>query len=79
MLDWSHNLLLAAERVVVRRLGVFSGNFSFGTALSVVAGFDIADAQAANAVASLVATSLIVTRGGSSARYDAGLHAAGGR
>ncbi|TSD86128.1 hypothetical protein FFK22_024185 [Mycobacterium sp. KBS0706] len=70
MLDWSHNLLSAAERVVLRRLAVFSGYFSFGAALSVTAGFDIDGAQAANAVASLVAKSLVAACGGArSTRY----------
>lgn len=62
--DWSHNLLSATERVVLRRLAVFSGYFSLAAALSVAAGFDIDGAQVANAVASLVAKSLVAAYGG---------------
>ncbi len=58
--DWSHNLLSATERVVLRRLAVFSGYFSLAAALSIAAGFDIDGAQVANAVASLVAKSLLL-------------------
>ena len=36
-LDWSHSLLTASERVVLRRLGVFAGGFTLELAQDVVA------------------------------------------
>ena len=38
-IDWSHDLLDAAERAALRRLGVFSGPFTVGAAEAVVAAF----------------------------------------
>ncbi len=38
-IDWSHDLLDAAERVALRRLGVFSGPFTVSAAEAVVAAF----------------------------------------
>ncbi len=37
-LDWSHSLLTASERMVLRRLGVFAGGFTLELAQDVVAG-----------------------------------------
>ena len=39
-LDWSHSLLTASERVVLRRLGVFAGGFTLELAQEVVAFVD---------------------------------------
>ena len=36
-LDWSHSLLTASERIVLRRVGVFAGGFTLGLAQDVVA------------------------------------------
>jgi predicted ATPase/DNA-binding winged helix-turn-helix (wHTH) protein len=46
-LDWSHSLLLASERMVLRRLGVFAGGFTLDLAQDVVAGTDRYPASAA--------------------------------
>jgi predicted ATPase/DNA-binding winged helix-turn-helix (wHTH) protein len=61
MLDWSHNLLSEAERVILRRLSVFVGIFTLDAAISVAAGDGIDKTQVIEAVASLVAKSLAAT------------------
>jgi predicted ATPase/DNA-binding winged helix-turn-helix (wHTH) protein len=68
-LDWSHNLLSEFERVVLRRLAVFVGTFSLEAAQS-VAENPIDHGQIVEAVASLVAKSLVATEiGATSVRY----------
>jgi predicted ATPase/DNA-binding winged helix-turn-helix (wHTH) protein len=69
-LDWSHNLLSDFERVVLRRLAVFVGTFSLEAARSVAAETPVERGQAVEALASLVAKSLVATEiGPTSARY----------
>ena len=69
-LDWSHNLLSDFERVVLRRLGVFVGTFSLEAAQMVAAGNLVDSGQVVEALASLVAKSLVATEiGATSARY----------
>lgn len=58
MLDWSYNLLSEAERLILRRLAIFVGNFSLEAAQAVAAGDDIDEAQFIEVVAGLVAKSL---------------------
>jgi predicted ATPase/DNA-binding winged helix-turn-helix (wHTH) protein len=58
MLDWSYNLLLEGDKLVLRRLSVFVGAFSLKAALS-VAGTGSSDAEVTDAVTNLVAKSLI--------------------
>jgi predicted ATPase/DNA-binding winged helix-turn-helix (wHTH) protein len=58
MLDWSYNLLHERDKLVLCRLSVFVGAFTLKGALS-VAGTEANDADAADAMASLVAKSLI--------------------
>jgi predicted ATPase len=60
MLDWSYNLLQQRDRLVLCRLSVFVGVFTLRAALS-VAGTAANDPEVADAVASLVAKSLIST------------------
>jgi predicted ATPase/DNA-binding winged helix-turn-helix (wHTH) protein len=60
MLDWSYNLLQERDKLVLRRLSVFVGVFTLKAALS-VAGTEANDADVGDAVASLVAKSLIST------------------
>src|SRR6202171_1889427 len=60
MLDWSYNLLQERDKLVLCRLSVFVGVFTLKAALS-VAGTEANDAEVADAVASLVAKSLIST------------------
>jgi predicted ATPase len=59
MLDWSYSLLSEREKVVLCRLSVFVGDFTLQTAGSVVSGMEVDQANAMDAVASLVAKSLI--------------------
>jgi len=69
-LDWSHNLLSDVERVALRRLAVFVGTFSLEAARSVAAETPVEGGQVVEALASLVAKSLVVTEiGPTSARY----------
>jgi predicted ATPase/DNA-binding winged helix-turn-helix (wHTH) protein len=69
-LDWSHNLLSDFERVVLRRLAVFAGTFSLEAAQSVAAGNPADGGQVVEAVASLVAKSLVATEiGATSVSY----------
>src|SRR5258705_8895015 len=58
MLDWSYTLLQQRDKLVLCRLSVFVGVFTLKAALS-VAGTETNDAEVADAVASLVAKSLI--------------------
>jgi predicted ATPase/DNA-binding winged helix-turn-helix (wHTH) protein len=60
MLDWSYNLLHERHKLVLCRLSVFVGVFTLKAALS-VAGTEANDAEDADAVASLVAKSLLST------------------
>jgi len=59
MLDWSFNLLPESERVLLRRLSVFVGAFSLEAAQFVAAGNILEREQVAEAIAGLVAKSLI--------------------
>src|SRR5262249_22257186 len=61
-LDWSYQLLSTLERLVLRRLAVFVGPFTFDAALAVVTGTDIDQSQVFAAVDSLVGKSMIATR-----------------
>jgi predicted ATPase/DNA-binding winged helix-turn-helix (wHTH) protein len=58
-LDWSYELLHRRERAVLRRLAVFRGAFGLDAARAVAAGGDITPADATDALASLVAKSLV--------------------
>ena len=60
-LDWSHQLLRERERVVLRRLGIFPGGFTLAdaAAVSVDEGDDLTHAFVIDAVASLVAKSMV--------------------
>jgi predicted ATPase/DNA-binding winged helix-turn-helix (wHTH) protein len=61
MLDWSYNLLSDHEKIVLCRLSVFVGDFTRHAACSVASEAETEDADVADAVASLVAKSLIST------------------
>jgi predicted ATPase/DNA-binding winged helix-turn-helix (wHTH) protein len=61
MLDWSYSLLSEREKVVLCRLSVFVGDFTLQTARSVVSETEVEEAGVIDAVASLVAKSLIPT------------------
>jgi predicted ATPase/DNA-binding winged helix-turn-helix (wHTH) protein len=68
MLDWSYNLLQEGDKRVLCRLSVFVGVFTLKAALW-VAGTETNDAEVADAVASLVAKSLISTSAISESTY----------
>jgi predicted ATPase/DNA-binding winged helix-turn-helix (wHTH) protein len=61
MLDWSYNLLSEREKVVLCRLSVFVGDFTRQAASSVASEAEADEADTIDAVASLVAKSLIST------------------
>jgi predicted ATPase/DNA-binding winged helix-turn-helix (wHTH) protein len=67
-LDWSHGLLSETERLVLRRLAIFVGDFSLGAAVTVVA-HDLDAAQATEALARLVEKSLVSLDVSVTARY----------
>jgi predicted ATPase len=58
-LDWSYDLLSESERIVARRLSVFSGSFTRDSARSVAADKDIDDTQISSLLTSLIAKSFI--------------------
>src|SRR6267154_5213107 len=60
-LDWSHGLLAESERVLLRRLAVFSSGFSLDAASAVAAGDAASQAEIADGVASLIAKSLVTS------------------
>jgi predicted ATPase/DNA-binding winged helix-turn-helix (wHTH) protein len=61
MLDWSYNLLSERQKVVLCRLSVFVGDFTLQAAGSVASETGADDANVIDAVASLVAKSLMST------------------
>jgi predicted ATPase/DNA-binding CsgD family transcriptional regulator len=69
-IDWSHELLPEEERVLLRRLSVFSGVFSLEAAESVCAGEDLERDEVLELLSHLVDKSLVVVREvGGEARY----------
>src|SRR6202035_4252727 len=59
MLDWSYNLLSAHEKVVLSRLSVFLGDFTLKIARFVAGDAEMDEATATEAIASLLAKSLV--------------------
>jgi predicted ATPase/DNA-binding winged helix-turn-helix (wHTH) protein len=69
-LDWSYELLPEAERVILRRLGVFAGYFSLEAAGAVVASDELKPSEVVDGLSSLVAKSLVSSAAeGSPVRY----------
>jgi predicted ATPase len=69
-LDWSHELLSEPERVVLRRLSVFTGSFTLDAAAAIAASPEIVGADIVECVANLVAKSLVSTDlGGTATSY----------
>ena len=60
-LDWSYNLLIESERIVLRRLAVFASAFTLEAARVVAASPDIPEQEVVDCVAALVAKSLLST------------------
>jgi predicted ATPase/DNA-binding winged helix-turn-helix (wHTH) protein len=61
-LDWSHDLLSDAERIVLRRIAPFVGHFTLEGARYVAGEQNSVDAEIFDAIAGLVEKSLILTR-----------------
>jgi predicted ATPase len=61
-LDWSYGLLSELERVVLRRLAVFVGQFTLDAALAVVTNATVDQALVFGAIDSLVAKSMVASR-----------------
>src|SRR6267142_5180556 len=59
-LDWSHDLLAEPERVLLRRLSVFSGPVPLGLASRVVADANLTQADVVDGIANLVSKSLVM-------------------
>ena len=59
-IDWSYDLLAAAEKVVLRRLSVFAGGWPLEAAESVCAGEEVEEWEVLDLIARLVAKSLVV-------------------
>jgi predicted ATPase/class 3 adenylate cyclase len=69
-IDWSYDLLGAAERRLLDRLAVFSGGFTLGAAEAVCAGAPIDAEDVLDLLAGLVARSLVdATSSGATTRY----------
>ena len=61
--EWSHDLLGETERVLLRRLAVFSGGFTLDAAEAVTAGAPLEDWEIVTVLSSLVDRSLVVFEG----------------
>lgn len=69
-LEWSYGLLSASERMVLRRLSVFVGDFTIEAALAVVTDATVDQASVFSAIDSLVAKSMVAVRpAGAMMRY----------
>jgi predicted ATPase len=64
-LDWSYELLPEPERLVMRRLAVFAGDFTAEAASLVAAGGEIAASEVVRSLANLVTKSLVTMEAGS--------------
>jgi predicted ATPase/class 3 adenylate cyclase len=60
MIDWSHDLLTAKERILFRRLAVFAGGFTLEAAEAVAAGGDVAERDVLDVLVGLVDKSLVM-------------------
>jgi predicted ATPase/DNA-binding SARP family transcriptional activator len=69
VVDWSWELLTGAERMVLRRLSVFSGGASLEAAERVCAGDAVGPEQVLELLTALAEKSLLVVEGDSAPRY----------
>ena len=69
VIDWSWELLTDAERMVLRRLSVFSGGASLEAAERVCAGNGVEQEQVLELITALAEKSLLLTEGDSAPRY----------
>ena len=69
-LDWSYNLLSDVEQTLLRRLAIFVGTFTLEAATTIGAGDDLDKADIVEALAALVAKSLLaIEADAAAARY----------
>jgi diguanylate cyclase (GGDEF)-like protein len=68
-LDWSFDLLAAAERTLLRRLAIFAGTFSLESAETVCAGEGLSVVELGDVLVSLVRKSLVVEDAGDASSY----------
>jgi predicted ATPase/DNA-binding winged helix-turn-helix (wHTH) protein len=59
VLDWSYGLLPEPERIILRRLAVFAGEFTLKAASAVVTDRDLSEEQVVNGIVNLVMKSLL--------------------
>ena len=64
-LDWSYELLPEMERLVLRRLAIFAGDFTAEAVGSIAAGGEVATSDAVHSLANLVTKSLLMVQVGS--------------
>jgi len=70
VLDWSYGLLPESERIILRRLAVFAGEFTLSAASAVVTDRELTEAQVVNGIVNLVMKSLLVANlAGDTAQY----------
>ncbi|MFI6685542.1 BTAD domain-containing putative transcriptional regulator [Streptomyces sp. NPDC050485] len=69
VVDWSWDLLTDAERMVLRRLSVFSGGASLDAAERVCVGAGVEQEQVLELLTSLAEKSLLLTAGSTAPRY----------
>jgi predicted ATPase/DNA-binding SARP family transcriptional activator len=69
VIDWSWELLTDAERMVLRRLSVFSGGASLEAAERVCAGDVVKQEQVLDLLTALTEKSLLITQGSGAPRY----------
>ena len=69
VVDWSWELLTDAERMVLRRLAVFSGGASLDAAEQVCAGDSVEQGEVLELLTALTEKSLLLTEGDSAPRY----------
>jgi predicted ATPase/DNA-binding winged helix-turn-helix (wHTH) protein len=68
-LDWSHELLPELERLVMRRLAVFAGDFTAEAASLVAAGDEVTASEVRRSLANLVTKSLVSVEVGGAVAY----------
>ena len=69
MLDWSYDDLSEVERVVLRRVAIFNGNFTLEAALSVAREDGTGQSEIADAIGHLVDKSLILMSSGTEVQF----------